>query len=129
MDNIFLKNRKPWGVDIYTKESKDGPPSISITKITSNNKTFGKINYLQRIHYWIIHANMLIVFPKLSLWIPCTKKVKNCDWIWDAYVESIVTQTSSTQSTQRSLCSTGITPYVIRWANGHSFQPAWKWAT
>lgn len=28
----------------------------------------------------------------------------------NTYVESMVTQTSSTQSTQRSLCSTGITP-------------------
>jgi hypothetical protein len=41
------------------------------------------------------------------------------------YVDSMVTQMSSTQSTQRSLCSTGTTPYVIRWANGQSFHPAW----
>jgi len=42
----------------------------------------------------------------------------------DTHVDSIVTQTSSTQSTHRSLCSTGTTPYVIKCAKGHNFHPA-----
>lgn len=44
--------------------------------------------------------------------------------VWYTYVESIVTQISSTQSTQSSRCSTGTKPYVIKWANGQSFHPA-----
>jgi hypothetical protein len=40
------------------------------------------------------------------------------------YMERMVTQTISTQSTHRRRCSTGTNPYVTKCANGHNFQPA-----
>ena len=44
----------------------------------------------------------------------------------DAYIESMVTQMSSTQSTQRSLCSRGITPQVVKREKFKSFHPAYQ---
>lgn len=72
------------------------------------------------------HAYSASEIQSLNIMHQKSKKSCDSDFGMKAYVESIVTQISSTQSTQRSLCSTGTTPYVIRWANGHSFQPAWK---
>lgn len=77
----------------------------------------------RQIHDRVLIANKLIDSRKNSkkagviFKVDIKKAYDHVEWSFvdymsslNTYVESMVTQTSSTQSTQRSLCSTGITP-------------------